>query len=1376
MDTATRPTGLRILGRVPWGTHFCQFYRTRRDLLDVLVPYFKAGLMNNEACMWICSEPLGVDEAKRALRAAVPDLAARMRKGQIEILPHTEWYLRGGRFAAKRVLQDWIDKLDAALDRGYDGLRLSGKTFWLEKKDWARFTDYEAAIDNTIGRYRMIGLCTYSLDRCGAQEIVDVLNNHRQTLIRRAGKWTLVESSGRKQIEAELARSQRSLKALFDSDLIGVMTGDRERVLDANATFLKIAGYSRKDLEAGRIRWRSVLPPEFRRARRAPAATRKGRTVRPFEIEFLRRDGRRIPLLVGAAVIERAPLTWVCFVLDISRRKGAERALQKAYDEMEKQVRSRTADLAQAVRRLRGEVLVRRRTERDLAERNRILDAYFASVLSPLVILDAKFNFVRVNEAYAKSCAKRVEELVGRNHFELFPDAENKAIFRQVVKLRRPYRVKARPFSYPEHPEWGVTYWDWALDPILNDRGAVEYVVFALSDVTEETRAHEELRRSESLLRTVLDTLPIGVWIVDQEGRILIRNDFGRKIWGGARDITPDGYGELKGWRLQTGQPLSAGDWPSARAVFKGETVLQEEIEIETYDGRRKTVLISALPIRDPSGAVTGAVVANEEITAKLAEERTVREQSALLELAHDAIIVRDIEDRITFWNHGAETLYGWRKEEALGRVVHQLLETRFPVPLDRVLAQVIKDGHWEGELVHARKNGRTLVVESRWAVLPGRENNPAAFLEINRDITERKSVEEAMRQVSSYTRGLIEASLDPLVTISPAGKITDVNKATELATGVPRAELIGSDFSDYFTEPAKARESYQEVFRKGSVRDYPLALRHVSGKVIDVLYNAAVYWDQAGAAVGVFAAARDITARKTAEEERLRLATAIEQITDGISILNLEDRILSANPAFAAHHGFRQPDLIGRPFHEILRLEVGDSKIIDRLREAVAAGNAWSWHITQRPPQGGVRELDLAVSPIHDGTGRPVNAIVVERDVTQEFEFQDRIRQWQKMEALGTLAGGIAHDFNNLLLPILINTELTLDELRDDDPLVHRLSNILEAARRGQDMVKQIIAFSQQKEQERRPVEIPPIITEALEFLRVSMPKNIRIVERLGPGGSMAIADPTQIHQIVVNLGTNAAHAMREKGGTLEIGLAETVLDEADASGHIDLRPGQYLRLTVKDTGQGMTPEVASRVFEPFFTTKKKGEGTGMGLAVVHGIVKSHGGTVTLRTEPGKGTEFTILLPRVIGTQPAVEKGRKPYPKGTERVLFVDDEDIQVRAMSRLLEHLGYRVVGLTNSRAALEIVRRDPEAFDLAIMDQTMPDMSGAELAREILRLRPDLPIILCTGYSETIDEPQALAIGIKAFMLKPFTAKDIAMAIRRVLPRRSGPGSIL
>ncbi|MFO7734479.1 MAG: ATP-binding protein [Candidatus Aminicenantes bacterium] len=511
-----------------------------------------------------------------------------------------------------------------------------------------------------------------------------------------------------------------------------------------------------------------------------------------------------------------------------------------------------------------------------------------------------------------------------------------------------------------------------------------------------------------------------------------------------------------------------------------------------------------------------------------------------------------------------------------------------------------------------------------------------------------------------------------------------------------------------------------------------------------------------------------DITDRKRAEEERARLATAIEQIAEGVAILDPEGQILSANPAFGAHRPFKLRDLVGRSVREVLEIDEVDQEIKETLQEFLVSGRTWNWHLKRSMADGLVREFDLAISPIHDGSGRLVNAIAIERDVTQESILEEKIRQWQKMEALGTLAGGIAHDFNNILLPIQINTELMLAEWKAGIPEARRLNQILEAARRGRDMVKQIITFSRQKEQDRKPAEMLPIIKESVKLLRISIPKTIDIVEKIeAEEAVMALADPTQIHQVLMNLGSNAAHAMREKGGVLEIGLSETSLDKKAASRFVDLKPGPYLRLSVKDTGLGMTPEVRSRIFEPFFTTKKLGEGSGMGLAVVHGIVKSHGGAISVASEIGKGTTFTIYLPRITGVHQADDDRKDAFPRGTERVLFVDDEDIQIRAMTKLLEYLGYSVVGHSDPRQALDAFRREPGAFDLVITDHGMPNMPGDALAREFLRIRPGLPIILCTGYSETVDEGEARAMGVKAFMLKPFSVREIAEAIRRVLP---------
>jgi PAS domain S-box-containing protein len=880
-------------------------------------------------------------------------------------------------------------------------------------------------------------------------------------------------------------------------------------------------------------------------------------------------------------------------------------------------------------------------------ENARVLEAFFGSTITPLVLLDRNFNFIRVNEAYAKACFRPVSEFPGHNHFKFYPSAENEEIFRNVVKSKRAFQARAKPFVFPDHPEWGTTYWDWTLSPVLDDAGEVEFLVFSLNDVTEEARAQEELRRSESLLRKVLDTLPVGVWITDKTGRIIMGNPAGEKIWAGARYVGIDCYGEYKGWWVDSGRRIQPEEWAAARAVTKGETSLNEEIEIESFDGTRKFILHSALPIRDEKNEISGAIIVNQDITLRREGEKERRQQAALLELSRDAIFVRDFDDKITFWNRGAEDTYGWTKEKSLGRATYSHLKTSFPAPLEEVEARLLADGHWEGELVQSRKDGRRIVVESRWALLPGQVGRkPAAIIEINRDITERKA----------------------------------------------------------------------------------------------------------------------------AEEERLRLVTAVEQIAEGIAVMDLEGRILYANPVFYEHHGLERPNTAEDSFPGILQIDANDREIIQKMREALAAGRNWNWHLARRTPDGRVRELELTVFPIRDGEGRLVNSMAVERDVTQEVRLQERIRQWQKMEALGTLAGGIAHDFNNILLPIQINAELMLGEEKGDTPAARHLGQVLEAARRGKEMVNQIIAFSRQTEQDRKPVDLYPVIKESLELLRISMPKNIEISEKIEVGSAPAIADPTQIHQIMMNLGSNAAHAMRERGGVLEVGLSEVAIDADTASRFIDLKPGPHLRLWVKDSGHGMTPEVMRRVFEPFYTTKKQDEGAGMGLAVVHGIVKSHGGAIAVSSEVGKGSEFTIYLPRIVGRpEPARDADEQPFT-GSGKVLFVDDEDIQVRAMDRLLDHLGYRAVALSDARKALELFRGRPGDFDLAIMDQTMPRMSGGELARELLKIRPDLPIILCTGYSENLNEEEALAMGIKAFLMKPFSVKEIADTIRRVLPPQS------
>ena len=513
----------------------------------------------------------------------------------------------------------------------------------------------------------------------------------------------------------------------------------------------------------------------------------------------------------------------------------------------------------------------------------------------------------------------------------------------------------------------------------------------------------------------------------------------------------------------------------------------------------------------------------------------------------------------------------------------------------------------------------------------------------------------------------------------------------------------------------------------------------------------------------------KEIVERKKAEdallesEERFR---ALHNASFGGITIHDKGLILECNKGLSEITGYDYNELIGM---DGLSLISEDTR--DKVIQNINAGYEKSYEAKGVRKDGQIYPIRLEAKNI---PYKKKKVRVVEfRDITEikrfekeKLKLEAQLQQAQKMESIGTLAGGIAHDFNNILFPILGYADMLLADIPEDSPFRDSLNEIYTSALRAKALVKQILTFSRQDTNELILMKMQPVVKEALKLIRSTIPTTIDIKQDIRSDCGVIKADPTQIHQIIINLSTNAYHAMEETGGELKVSLKEIELGEHDVT-IPDMIPGVYACLAVADTGMGMDKDVTEKIFDPFFTTKEIGKGTGMGLSVVHGIVKSMGGSIHVYSEPGKGTEFKVYFPieKSLSEEQNIQT-EEPVQGGTERILFVDDEETILIMEKRILERLGYQVTSRTSSIEALEAFRTNPDTFDMVITDMAMPNMPGDKLAVELTKIRPDIPVLLCTGFSETMSKEKAASLGINGFLLKPIVMKDLAIKIREVL----------
>jgi len=642
----------------------------------------------------------------------------------------------------------------------------------------------------------------------------------------------------------------------------------------------------------------------------------------------------------------------------------------------------------------------------------------------------------------------------------------------------------------------------------------------------------------------------------------------------------------------------------------------------------------------------------------------------------------------------------------------------------------------------------------------------------------ERRRAEEALRESEEQFRLVVQNANESICVIQDE-TYKYVNDYGLQLFGTTREKILGArilevvhpDDRDMILDRIRRRLAGEEV---NDVVEHRLIDAKGRFKWVETR-GVLTQWEGRPASI---AFASDITDRKLAQEALQRseehLRSLVDSSGDAIISLDIEHRFTSGNPAFVALFGYDLEEVLGRPSALIHASPEESVRFANLVYPIVQEAGSWRGEWIYRRKDGGTLPMETVMSAQRTADQTISGYVAVMRDITERRQaekekerLEAQLRQAHKMEAIGTMAGGIAHDFNNILAAILGYTELALADTPREHPVSQSLEQVLKASLRAKSLVQQILSFSRRAEQTKSRIQVTPVVKEALKLLRATLPTTIEIRQELDSEAGFVLADPSDIHQLLMNLCANAEYAMREKGGLLKVTLSRVELDESSAARYPGLGPGSYLQLTVSDTGSGIKPEILERIFEPFFTTKGPGEGTGMGLSVAHGIVKSHGGAITAYSEPGQGSTFRVYLPVLEAGQEAQRLPEsEPLPGGSERILLVDDEPALAELGRQLLERLGYRVTSLASSQEALETFKADPQGFDLLITDQTMPRMTGAELAGKILAIRPDIPVILCTGFSAQISDEKAQEIGIRRLLMKPLDARQTARAIREVL----------
>ena len=662
-----------------------------------------------------------------------------------------------------------------------------------------------------------------------------------------------------------------------------------------------------------------------------------------------------------------------------------------------------------------------------------------------------------------------------------------------------------------------------------------------------------------------------------------------------------------------------------------------------------------------------------------------------------------------------------------------------------------------------------------RWFRLrttPFRSDQGLGALVIYTDITKRGEAETSLHEAELKYRSIFENATEGIFQTSPGGRYISANPMLARIYGYDSPEELINSIHDIaqqlYVNPQRREDFAQMLKEKGVVYQFESAIRRKDGRVIWISENARAVQDDESQLLYYEGTVEDITALKEAQEHIRSQAALLDKASDAIIVQDLQHHIQYWNQSAERIYGWRATDVMGK---NALGLIYQNTTVFHKALQQVLTQGSWYGGLKQLRKDGATILMETSLTLVRDAQDEPASILAINTDVTVKKQLEEQIVHTQRLESIGTLAGGIAHDFNNILTIISGNAALGRNSVPASHPIHRHLTAIESATSRAAGVVRQILTFSRRQDTERRIIELVPVVQEAIHFLRTTLSPKIEIRSEFIEPLPSILADATQIHQIVMNLGTNAAHAMRAQGGRLEFRVRGVQLDATQASLVENLRAGYYVQLTISDTGCGMDRETIRRIFEPFFTTKKPGEGTGLGLAVVHGIIKNHEGGLTVSSEPSRGTVFQLYFPAIEATvDPVASTVQQRHDGAGRHILYVDDEADIVAIATLDLQNHGYKVTGFTLPQEALEAFCTNPFHFDAAVLDISMPRMDGLELARQLLARRPGLPIIMMSGFIRPEDHERVRTLGIKKLLEKPGTVAKVGISLTQLFKELS------